>query len=84
MNDTCTYLVQLRGVVDEGEINAMSPLHATAEPAGTAATLLTVCTDQSGLVGLLRYLHGRGFVLLSVRILAPRLTTELDRMSEPI
>jgi hypothetical protein len=72
MNDTCTYLIQLRGVVDESEINVQSPLHTTVEPQGTAATLLTVRTDQSGLVGLLRHLHGRGFVLLSVGILAPQ------------
>jgi hypothetical protein len=68
MNEVYTYLIQLRGVVDEAEINAGSPLHTTVEPQGTAATLLTVRTDQSGLVGLLRHLHGRGFVLQAVRI----------------
>ena len=31
-----------------------------------AATLLTTCTDQSGLIGLIRHLHGHGFVLQSV------------------
>jgi hypothetical protein len=31
-----------------------------------AATLFTVCTDQSGLIGLMRHLHGLGFVFLSV------------------
>jgi hypothetical protein len=29
-------------------------------------TRFTVHTDQSGLIGLIRHLHGRGFVLLSV------------------
>jgi hypothetical protein len=28
--------------------------------------LCTVCTDQSGLVGVIRHLHRQGFVLLSV------------------
>jgi hypothetical protein len=29
-------------------------------------TLLCLKTDQAGLIGLLRHLHGRGFVLLSI------------------
>ena len=72
MNDICAYHIQLRGQVDEGEINAKSPLQMTVEQVEAdkehphAATLLTVCTDQSGLVGLLRHLHGLGFVLLCV------------------
>jgi hypothetical protein len=66
MNDMCTYLIQLCGQVDEGEINATSPLWMTVERGNTAATVFTVCTDQSGLIGLMRHLHGRGFVLLSV------------------
>ena len=72
MNDMCTYLIQLRGQMDEGDINATSPLQITVVQVEAnkgypyAATLLTVCTDQSGLIGLLRHLHGLGFVLLSV------------------
>jgi hypothetical protein len=66
MNDMCTYHIQLRGQVDEGEINAMSPLQMTVQRADTTATLFTVRTDQSGLIGLMRHLHGLGFVLVSV------------------
>ncbi len=66
MNDMRTYHIQLRGQVDEAEINALSPLHMTVEQANGAATLLTVHTDQSGLIGLLRHLHGLGFELVSV------------------
>jgi len=66
MNDICTYLIQVHGRVDESEINARSPLYTTVESVGTAATLLTICTDQSGLIGLMRHLHGMGFVFLSV------------------
>lgn len=66
MNDICTYLIEVHGQVDEGEMNAGSPLYTTVESAGTAATLLTICTDQSGLIGLMRHLHGMGFVFLSV------------------
>jgi hypothetical protein len=66
MEDVCTYLIQLRGKVGEGEINAMSPLAMRVERAESLATALAACTDQSGLIGLLRHLHGLGFVFLSV------------------
>ena len=52
--------------MDEGKIDATSSLEMTVERADADATLFTVRTDQSGLVGLLRHLHGLGFVLLSV------------------
>jgi hypothetical protein len=52
--------------MDENDLNAMSPLEMTVIRGDTAATLFTICADQSGLVGLIRHLHGRGFVLLSV------------------
>jgi len=66
MNTVCTYHIQIDGQVAEDEINAMSPFQMTTERIDTAATLFRVCTDQSGLIGLLRHLHGRGLVLLSV------------------
>jgi hypothetical protein len=53
--------------VDEDDINAMSPLQMTVEQVNTAATRLSVYTDQSGLIGLMRHLHGLGFVFLSVK-----------------
>ena len=66
MNDICTYHIQLHGQVDEGEVNAMTPLRMTLERAEPAATLFSVSTDQSGLIGLLRHLHGLGLMLLTV------------------
>lgn len=66
MNDTCIYRIELRGEVDEGEVNALGPLRVKVEPCDTGLTLLTVHTDQSGLIGLLRYLHGLGFVVLTL------------------
>ena len=66
MNDVCTYLIQLAGQVEEDEINAMSPLRATVEWVDAAATVLAACTDQAGLIGLMRHLHGLGLVFLSV------------------
>ncbi len=66
MHAICTYHIEVRGQVDENTFNAMSPLQMTVVREDTAATLFTICADQSGLIGLIRHLHGRGFVLLSV------------------
>jgi hypothetical protein len=38
----------------------------TVIQADMISRLFSVRTDQSGLIGLIRHLHGRGFVLLSV------------------
>jgi hypothetical protein len=73
MNDICTYTIQLRGQVNEGEINALGPLQMTLDEAGAEATCFTLHTDQSGLIGLMRHLHGLGFVFLSVDRLDPHL-----------
>jgi hypothetical protein len=67
MDELGPYQIQLRGRVDENEINTMSPLQMTVKERNTVSTLLTVSTDQSGLIGLMRHLHGLGFVFLSVK-----------------
>ena len=73
MHEPCTYQIKVRGQVNEDDLNTASPLQIAlvqAEAGGEdphAATLFTICADQSGLIGLIRHLHGRGFVLLSVR-----------------
>ena len=67
MNNPCTYHILIEGQVAQDEINAMSPLQLTLERNDTAVTLLSVLTDQSGLIGLLRHLHARGLVLLSMQ-----------------
>ena len=66
MHDTRTYRIGVLGQVDEGDVNAMSPIQMTVVQRDMAATLFTIRADQSGLVGLIRHLHGRGFVLLSI------------------
>lgn len=66
MNPTPSYLVEIRGCVNQGELNANSPTQVRVIQAGQANTRLLVQTDQSGLIGLLRHLNGRGFAILSV------------------
>jgi hypothetical protein len=60
------YRLALRGWVDEEDLNEMSPLLLVREGGDTAVTHFRVHTDQSGLIGLMRHLHGLGYVFLSL------------------
>jgi hypothetical protein len=66
MHKVCTYTIEVRGQVDEKAFNATSPLQLTVVRVDPGATQFTLCADQSGLIGMLRHLHGQGFVLFSV------------------
>jgi len=66
MKDIFIFHIKLRGTVSVCEINGSSPLHLAVEQASSGETLLSLSTDQSGLVGLLRHLHGLGYEFLSI------------------
>ena len=66
MYDIRTYQIEIQGQVDEADINAASPREIAIVNADETTTRFCICTDQSGLIGLLRHLNGRGLVLLSV------------------
>jgi hypothetical protein len=66
MNDTRIYQIEVQGQVDENELNATSPIHMQTQMMEGTATRLIAYTDQSGLIGLIRYLHSRGMLVLSI------------------
>ena len=66
MEDLCTYQIEIRGRWDERELNAMSPWCLTILRVNPESTFASVETDQSGLIGLMRYLHGRGLTFMSI------------------
>jgi hypothetical protein len=66
MEDVNAYHIRVRGPVDQDDLNAGSPLHMIVAESGPDAALLTVSADQAGMVGLIRHLHGLGYVLLAV------------------
>jgi hypothetical protein len=66
MDSNCNYLIQIAGQIQEDELNATSPRQVAVVEVGATTTQIAVSTDQSGLIGLLRHLHGQGFILLSV------------------
>lgn len=66
MHDICTYRIEVREQIDANELNAMSLHQMTVIRMNMAATLFTIRTDQSGLIGLIRHMHGRGILFLSI------------------
>ncbi len=66
MEDVRVYQIQISGLVKENEVASFSPPEWKLEQDVEGNTLFTVCTDQAGLVGLIRHLHGFGFELLSI------------------
>lgn len=66
MQEISCYQIVVAGPVEEADFNAASPLQITLVRNDQASTRFSVSTDQSGLIGLLRFLHLRGFVLLCV------------------
>lgn len=68
IDDIHTYTIKVNGYVDQDDINAASPVKLSVDWANESATNLSACTDQSGLIELIRYLHSMGFVLISVQV----------------
>jgi hypothetical protein len=67
IEDTFTYTIQIRGQAHEDELNAMSPIRVRVQATPGDCTMLTAHTDQAGCIGLIRYLHGLGFLLISIQ-----------------
>ena len=66
MDNICTYRIEVEGQLSGNDLNTGSPLEMKLVQTNAIATLFSTCTDQSGVIGLIRYLHGRGLVLLSI------------------
>jgi hypothetical protein len=66
MDELCTYQLEVRGQMDQQDLKATSPVQMMAVRVDAVSMRFTVRTDQSGILGLIRYLHGRGLALLSV------------------
>lgn len=66
MQDFYAYKIMVRGQVDEKDLNANSPIQTTNVRVEMNVTVFTIHADQSGLIGLMRHLHSRGFMFLSM------------------
>lgn len=69
LDETARYTIQVQGTVDTALAAWFGPVqieHALGEDGLVVTTLAGVVADQAALVGLVRYLHGLGLVLLVV------------------
>jgi hypothetical protein len=65
MDQVCSYTIEVQGCARVEDINAKSPLTIRLLRAEPSSTAITIVTDQSGFIGIIRHLHARGFVLLA-------------------
>jgi len=65
MDEIDSYLIEVQDQVVDHDLNVLSPLQIKEVQMDTFGTKFIVCTDQSGLMGLMHYLDARGFVILS-------------------
>ncbi|HEX2978951.1 MAG TPA: hypothetical protein VHO48_01685 [Anaerolineaceae bacterium] len=68
LDDIQTYIITINGFVNQDDINAASPVNLNVDFATDRVTNLSVCTDQSGMIGILRHLHSMGYVLIFVQV----------------
>lgn len=66
MEDICLYEIQIHGLVDEDDLNLSSPIGLKLERKTGNSTYFSIRADQAGMVGLIRHIHGLGFLLLSI------------------
>ena len=69
------YEIKIHGQPDESWLGWFSEANASTETLADGSQVTTfagVVMDQAGLVGLIRQLHGRGIVLISVRQVDPQ------------
>ncbi len=64
--DVRTYKIQIHGQLEEEDIHATSPLRFTIEQVERTNTTITLEADQSGIIGVIRHLHGMGLTLISM------------------
>lgn len=66
MQDQVVYRILVKGQLDGDDFNRTSPIQITIEGASDAESVFTFLADQSGLIGLIRFLHRQGILICSV------------------
>ncbi|MCL4393371.1 MAG: hypothetical protein M1482_00880 [Chloroflexi bacterium] len=69
LQERAPYVIRIGGSIDKSLVDWFGPVDiasASQEDGRTISELSGIVTDQAGLVGLIRHLHGLGIVLLSV------------------
>lgn len=66
MHDLSEYQIKVKTRLEENSFNAISPIQITIEKVSDLETTFNIISDQSGLVGLVRFLHRQGFLIFSI------------------
>jgi hypothetical protein len=64
--DLRTYQIHIQGQLEVEDISPFSHMGLVIEHVEGPNTSITLRTDQSGMIGLIRHLHGLGLVLISM------------------
>ncbi|MHB1007062.1 MAG: hypothetical protein ACYC3S_15675 [Chloroflexota bacterium] len=68
-----SYVVTIRGCIGGNPIDWLGPVafaSMVTDVDNNVTTLSGIVTDQAGIIGLIRHIHGLGVVLLSVERIA--------------
>ena len=85
LDQKTNYVIKIQGRIDESLVDWYGPVHMAAAAAGidgVVTTLSGIATDQAGLVGLIRHLHGLGLALLSVERIAPGSASRYEQKAQ--
>ncbi len=69
MEEFLEYRIQIQGKFDRDDLNRNSPVNLFLGEGSGSDSYIEVTTDQSGLIGVLRYLHQRGIVIRSMNLI---------------
>ncbi len=64
--DPRTYQITIQGQLDDGFVTAFCPAGTQRTCQADVTLLSNICTDQSGIVGLVRHLHNLGCTIVSL------------------
>jgi hypothetical protein len=67
MDELYTYQIEVQGRVVEDELNVSGPIEIAVVSINSDSTRFSIRTDQSGLIGMLRYLHTHGLIFLTIQ-----------------
>jgi hypothetical protein len=67
-HDPRIYQITFKGQLDEDFLAAYCPPGFTLQNQEGFSKLSNVCTDQAGLIGLIRHLHNLGCTLIAVNV----------------
>jgi hypothetical protein len=67
IQNICTYKIKVQNTLEPNVFNVGSPIKIELLHSEENSTLFAAQTDQPGVIGLIRYLHNQGYLILLVQ-----------------